>query len=158
MLHSPELAGETRRMIEDECFGAEWALTRALDVIRATFARLEDPFFRARGGDFEATGERLLRVLLGLPELRPGEAAGAGAIAVCVDLSPLDPFQLKKAGVVGIVSESGGKTSHAAIISRELGLPYIAGVEQLAGRVRPGGCWSWMQRAARRSWLPIPRP
>jgi phosphotransferase system enzyme I (PtsI) len=138
MLRSPELAGETRRMIHDECLGAEWALTRALDVIRATFAKLDDPFFRARSGDFEATGERLLRVLLGLPELRPGKGARPGAIAVCVDLSPLDPFQLKKAGVAGIVSESGGKTSHAAIIARELGLPYVVGIERLAGKARPG--------------------
>jgi phosphotransferase system enzyme I (PtsI) len=91
ILRSPELAGETQRLINDECFAAEWAVTRALERIQSVFARLDDAYFRDRGGDFEAVGDRLLRVLLGLPELRPDANAG-GAIAVGVDLSPLHLF------------------------------------------------------------------
>ena len=49
MLRSPEVAGEARRLILEECFAAEWAVTRALDEIRATFVRIQDPVFsRAR--------------------------------------------------------------------------------------------------------------
>src|SRR6186713_1343381 len=29
IIRSPELAGEARRLINDECFAAEWAVTRA---------------------------------------------------------------------------------------------------------------------------------
>ena len=54
------------------------------------------------------------------------------------DLAPLDPFHLQAAGVLGIVTEHGGKTSHAAIVARALELPYVVGVKQLAGRVVPG--------------------
>ena len=136
MLRSPEIEGETRRMIEEEALAAEWALTRALDHIRATFAGLPDPFFRARGADFDAVGERLVRVLLGLPEIRVGEEAGPGSIAVCTELSPLDPFQLARAGVIGIVSEHGGRTSHAAIIARALAMPYVVGPKNLAADIR----------------------
>jgi phosphotransferase system enzyme I (PtsI) len=138
MLRSPEIAGESRRLILEECFAAEWAVTRALDEIRAVFVRIQDPYFRERGGDFEAVGERLIRVLLGLPELRSGAATPAGSIAVGTDLAPLDPFHLHAAGVAGIVSENGGKTSHTAIVARELELPYVVGVKPLAGRVLPG--------------------
>ncbi len=137
MLRSPEIEGETRRMIADEALAAEWAVTRAIDHIRATFAALPDPFFRARGADFEAVGERIVRVLLDLPELRPGAGASRGSIAVCYELMPLDPYQLQKAGVVAIVSERGGKTSHAALVARDLGLPYVSGIKNLAARVRP---------------------
>jgi phosphotransferase system enzyme I (PtsI) len=138
MLHSPELAGESRRLISEECLGAEWAVTRSLEHIRSVFAGLKDPYFRDRGGDFDVVGERLLRVLLGLSELRPGASAPAGGIVVGVDVSPLDPFHLQRAGVVAMVSESGGVTSHAAIMARAFGLPYVVGVRQLSGRVRPG--------------------
>ena len=138
MLRSPEVAGEARRLILEECFAAEWAVTRALDEIRATFLRIQDPYFRERGGDFEAVGERLIRTLLGLPELRAGAETPAGSIAVGTDLAPLDPFHLQAAGVIGIVTEHGGKTSHAAIVARALELPYVVGVKQLAGRVVPG--------------------
>src|SRR4029453_375662 len=54
ILRSPELGGEARRLINDESFAAEWAVTRALEQIRATFARLDDPYFRERAGDFDA--------------------------------------------------------------------------------------------------------
>src|SRR4249920_1586310 len=39
IIRSPELGGEARRLIGDECFGAEWAVSRALERIRAEFAR-----------------------------------------------------------------------------------------------------------------------
>ncbi len=74
MLRSPEIAGEARRLILEECLAAEWAVTRALETIRTVFLRLQDRYFRERGGDFEAVGERLLRALLGLPELRTARA------------------------------------------------------------------------------------
>ncbi len=137
MLRSPEIEGETRRMIADEALAAEWAVTRAMEHVRATFADLPDPFFRARGADFEAVGERLVRVLLDLPEIRAGTGAQKGSIAVCYELTPLDPYQLQRAGVVGIVSERGGKTSHAALVARDLGLPYVAGIKNLAAHVAP---------------------
>jgi phosphotransferase system enzyme I (PtsI) len=138
MLRSPEVAGESRRLILEECLAAEWAVARALEAIRAVFLRIQDPYFRERGGDFEAVGERLIRTLLGLPELRMGADTPAGSIAVGTDLAPLDPFHLHAAGVVGIVTEHGGNTSHAAIVARALELPYVVGVKQLVGRVLPG--------------------
>lgn len=138
MLRSPEIAGEARRLILDECFAAEWAVTRALEKIRAVFLRIQDPYFRERGGDFEVIGERLIRVLLGLPELRPEEGAPVGSIAIGIDLAPLDPFHLQAAGVAGIVTDHGGKTSHTAIVARALELPYVVGVRQLSNRILPG--------------------
>jgi phosphotransferase system enzyme I (PtsI) len=138
MLRSPEIAGASRRLILEECFAAEWAVTRALEDIRAVFAKIQDAFFRERGGDFEAVGERLVRALLGLPELRADLGAQPGAIAVAIDLAPFDPFRLQAAGVVGMVTENGGKTSHTAIIARALDLPYVAGLKHLPGRIAPG--------------------
>jgi phosphoenolpyruvate-protein phosphotransferase (PTS system enzyme I) len=138
MLRSPELAGEARRLVAEECLAAEWAVSRALVHIRSIFSQLDDAYFRERGGDFEVVGERLLRVLLGLTELRPGATAPAGGIAAGVDISPLDPFHLHRAGIAGMVSESGGPTSHAAIVARALGMPYVVGVAHLSQHVRPG--------------------
>ena len=138
ILNSAELASESRRLIADECHAAEWAVSQALERIRPVVARLADPYFRDRGGDFDVVGERLLRVLLGLPEMQPGAASARGSIAVAIDMSPLDPFHLQRAGSIGLVSESGGATSHVAIIARALGLPYVVGVRHLSSKVGPG--------------------
>ena len=137
MLRSSEIAGEARRLILEECSAAEWAVTRALEQIRTVFLRLPDPYFRERGGDFEVVGQRLVRTLLGLPELRI-ESAKPGSIAVGVELAPLDPFHLQESGVAGIVTENGGRTSHTAIVARALGMPYVIGVKQLCGKIVTG--------------------
>ena len=138
IIRSPELGGEARRLINDECFAAEWAVTRALEQIRATFARLDDAYFRERAGDFDAATDRLLRVLIGLPELRSDANTPRGAVAVGVDLGPLDLFHLRRSGIEGMVGESGGPTSHAAIIARAFGLPYVVGARGVTAKVRPG--------------------
>lgn len=138
IIRSPELGGEAKRLIRDECLAAEWAVSQALDHIRAEFARLDDPYFRDRAGDFEAAADRLLRVLIGLPELRPEANTPHGAVALGVDVGPLDLFHLQRTGIEAIVGESGGTTSHAAIIARAFGLPYVVGVRDVTTKVRPG--------------------
>jgi phosphotransferase system enzyme I (PtsI) len=138
MVRDPELFEHARGLIAQDLASAEWAVHRSLERMRATFAGLEDSYFRERGRDVEHVGDRVMRNLLGLPEPRGGDGDPAGAIAVGVDLSPLDVLQLHRAGVVGFVTESGGRTSHAAIIARSLGVPYVAGVEGLMVTLRPG--------------------
>jgi phosphoenolpyruvate-protein phosphotransferase (PTS system enzyme I) len=138
MLRSPDLAGEAHRLIVDECLTAESAVARTMEHIRSVFLGLQDDFFRQRGGDFDVIGERLLRVLVGLPELRPGDQAPKGGVALGGNLSPLDLFPLSRAGVAAIVSESGGPTSHTAIVARAFGIPYVVGVDGLLGNVRAG--------------------
>jgi phosphotransferase system enzyme I (PtsI) len=138
MLKSAQLVGATRRRIQDELLGAEWALRQTLDGIQATFTRIDDVYLRERGADVEALGDRILRALCGLPEARLGAGAPVGGIAVGIELSPHDPFQLKAAGIVGIASDGGGKTSHTAILARAFGLPYVVGVPHLSQVVHPG--------------------
>jgi len=77
-------------------------------------------------------------VLIGLPEMRPEANTPQGAVAFGVDIGPLDLFHLHRSGVEAIVGESGGTTSHAAIIARAFGLPYVVGVRDVTSKIRPG--------------------
>ncbi len=138
MLHSPDLEGEAQRLIADQCLTAESAVARTMEHLRSVFSGLDDDFFRQRGSDFEIIGERLLRVLVGLPEPRPASQAPKGGIAVGVNLSPLDLFPLSRAGIAAIASERGGPTSHTAIVARAFGMPCVVGVGGLLGNLRAG--------------------
>jgi phosphotransferase system enzyme I (PtsI) len=136
MLSSPDLAGEAQRLITDECWTAESAVAHTIRHISEVFLGLEDDLFRQRGSDYEVVGERLLRVLVGLPELRPGDLAPKGGVAIAVSLSPLDLFALSRSGIAAVVSEGGGTTSHSAIVARAFGIPYVVGVDGLSGNLR----------------------
>lgn len=82
-----------------------------------------------------------------------GQKIGQGAVRVITDVHQLADFRpgevlvadktdpdwepaMKKAAAV--VTNRGGRTCHAAIVSRELGLPAVVGADQATARLRPG--------------------
>jgi phosphotransferase system enzyme I (PtsI) len=137
MLRDDEIVEGARRLIEKDEIGAETAVRRVIDAIAAIFARMEDPYLRERGADVEAIGDRLLRTLLGLPDMQSSPLAAA-AVGVGLLLSPIEALHLPRSGLVGFAAERGGKTSHAAIILRTLEIPFVVGVRGLCAAVRSG--------------------
>jgi phosphotransferase system enzyme I (PtsI) len=138
ILRSEEIVEAARGLIGSERLAAEVAVRRVLDRIVTTFDSMDDLYLRERGGDVEAVGERLLRAILGVPEVHWAEGTATGVIGVGLAVSAIDAFNLHRAGVSGLVTERGGKTSHAAIVVRALEIPYVAGVANLVGGVRAG--------------------
>jgi len=138
MLRDDEVVEGARHLIEKDRIAAEGAVRRVIDGIAATFARMEDPYLRERGADVEAIGDRLLRTLLGLPEILQSSPLASAAIGVGTILSPIEALHLPRSGLVGFAAERGGKTSHAAIILRALEIPFVVGVRGLCAAVRSG--------------------
>lgn len=64
-------------------------------------------------------------------------AAGPGAILVCPFIDPGWTPVLDR--IAGVVTETGGLLSHAAVICREFGIPAVLGVPDALERIRPGG-------------------
>lgn len=54
------------------------------------------------------------------------------------DLGPSDAALLAREGVVGLVTDTGGPTSHTAILAHGLSVPAVAGLRDFSDRVRPG--------------------
>jgi phosphotransferase system enzyme I (PtsI) len=138
MLRDDQILGGARRLIESDEIAAEGAVRRVIDEIAAQFGRMEDPYLRERGADIEAIGDRLLRTLLGLPEVSANSSSAPGSIGVGSILSPIDALHLPRSGMVGFAAERGGKTSHASIILRALEIPFVVGVRGLTAAVHPG--------------------
>src|SRR6266568_1452041 len=136
-LHEGHLILEAHRMMLRDDEVVEGA-RRVIDTIAATFERMEDPYLRERGADVEAIGDRLLRTLLGLPEVLQSSPLAPAAIGVGSVLSPIEALHLPRSGLVGFAAERGGKTSHAAIILRALEIPFVVGVRGLCAAVRSG--------------------
>ena len=99
---------------------------------RATFARIEDPYFRDRIVDVEDVGRRVMEQLLG--ERHQTVALEPGSIVVTDNILPGHFARLELDKVAAIVSEHGGPTSHGAIFARTLEIPAVTGVAGPARR------------------------
>ncbi len=93
---------------------------------------------RERLADLHAIQLRMLNVLLGRKEpelwaMPPDEHV----VIIAHELSPGLTVQLDREHVVGLVSEEGTRTSHAAILAHSLGIPAVMGaagaLSQIAG-------------------------
>lgn len=138
LLRSPELVQGARTLIRAERLSAESAVRRVIDELATTFERTDDRYLKERGDDVVAVGDRLLRTLLGVIEEPPGDGRCAGAIAIGFGIDAVEAIALESSGLMALVTDRGGRTSHAAIIVRTLGVPYVAGVQHLRAVVRAG--------------------
>ena len=125
MLRDPELelqldqaiqAGETAEAAVDAVFGGYVRL----------FEGLEDERMRLRAADIQDLQSRLLRALLGRREADLSRLP-QGCILVTRDLTPSMTVGLDRERVAAILTETGGSTSHAAILARALGIPAVLG-------------------------------
>ena len=62
--------------------------------------------------------------------------APAGAIILAKDLTPSMTAGIVKENIKGIITESGGKTSHSAIIARAMEIPAVLGIENICQKVK----------------------
>jgi phosphotransferase system, enzyme I, PtsP len=116
-------------------YTAESALFRVIDELSASMLAVADGYLRERAADFRDIGHRVLR------HLRQEESKGAFArptilIAEELTLSQLALVSHEK--LVGIALQTGGVTSHAAILARAFELPTVVGIEHLMESVGEG--------------------
>ncbi|HEY5635529.1 MAG TPA: phosphoenolpyruvate--protein phosphotransferase [Burkholderiales bacterium] len=128
-------------LIRERHCNAEWALMQQMGRLVAQFDEMEDAYLRERKADVEQVTERLLKALLGSDV--PAEAAGGDEttrIVVAHDLSPADMILFKRHRFGGFVTDTGGVTSHTAILARSLGIPAIVGLHNARRMIREDEC------------------
>ena len=108
----------------------------AIDDAARGWEGLGDPYLRARVGDLRSVGMQTLAHLLGVP--LPVPELDAPGILVADDLAPADAAGLDPTTVLGVATAAGGPTSHAALLTRALGIPAVVGVGALLGDLADG--------------------
>jgi phosphotransferase system enzyme I (PtsI) len=137
-LEDPTLIEHAERNVRELSINAEWALQRELRRLEALFQGVADAYIRERASDVGYVVRRVLQVLMGR-EPEGLSNAPAGCVVVAEELGPGEIAQLPRDHVAGIVTETGSRTSHVAIIARSLGIPAVVGVgDGLADLVADG--------------------
>jgi len=104
------------------------AVERALEGYAARLEELGQGYLAARAADVREVGRRVLAALAGRPASRLASLTEP-AVVVARELSPADTLAADPGLLLAIVTETGGRTSHAAIVARELGIPAVMGVD-----------------------------
>lgn len=108
----------------------EVAVHTATEDFAAVFDAMEDEYMRARAADIRDIGQRWLNNLLGVETGSLGNMTEP-AVVFAHDLTPSDTAQMDKALVLAFVTETGGRTSHSAIMARSLEIPAVVGAGDL---------------------------
>lgn len=114
---------------------AEYALKQIVEKLMAQFLNIEDPYLRERAADIEDIGKRVLQNLLGAYSSPSGKFEQA-TIIIASDISAVDLISLHQPQLKGIALSRGGRTSHAAILSKSLEIPMIIGLSEILETVK----------------------
>lgn len=131
--------GPIEKRIETEGVNAEWAVNATAQALASRFRELPDDF-ALRAADLDDVA-RTLRKHLG--EETGGVARletmpGNDLVLVADELAPSDAVRLPRGKVIGIATERGGRTSHAAILARSFGIPAVVAIPGLLSVVESG--------------------
>ncbi|HSF84021.1 MAG TPA: phosphoenolpyruvate--protein phosphotransferase [Anaerolineales bacterium] len=125
-LSDPALVDQVFDRITSEACNAEFAWQEGTEFFANMLANLEDEYLSARAADVRDVGQRVLRLLTGASD--ETSALFRPAIILADDLTPSDTVMFDKSLVLGFCTAQGGPTSHAAILSRALGIPAVVGI------------------------------
>lgn len=127
LLDDPLMSDEIAVAIAEKQLSAENAFQQALVGYQRHFEALPDPFFRERFRDIRDVARRVLGHLRHTVRVSLAEVP-AGSIVFAAELSASEAAEADAAKVCAFVTEAGGLTTHAAIVAKAKGIPYIAGV------------------------------
>src|SRR6185503_13019658 len=119
LLEDAKLIARVEGHISQELANAEWSVKVVGDQLISVYSEVKDSYLRERAADIEDVVQRLLRSLSG-ENRRPGKLA-EDSVIVSQDLLPSAVAQLDLQFARAIASDTGGWTSHPAIIARGLG-------------------------------------
>ena len=136
-LRDRSLQKKINDLIHAQSVTAEYAVSVTFKKIASEFMKVEDAYISQRAADMYDIERRLLKQLLG-GKREDVEHLTEEVTVVARELSPTQTAGFNKRFVKGVASDAGGRTSHAAIVARSLGIPAVVALEDLTESVTGG--------------------
>ncbi len=137
ILDDPSFIGQVVETISTKLYDLETSIRLVLNDLVKRFNGADTPYLKERSGDIVEVCEKLISYLY----QDDGRAKGFMEPVVLVVLrtfTPSDILSYDRTMIRAVVSASGGKTSHAAIIARAYSIPVVSGVRDIQKSVCPG--------------------
>ena len=131
-----EMVAQINELIEGGMC-AEQAVTQMCDMFYNLFANCGDELLAERAADVVDVRTGLMADLLG-KEVINLSSLPENSIVVVHELTPSMTANIDKQNVAAIITETGGRTSHSAIIARALEIPAVLSVADATKNIKTG--------------------
>jgi len=135
MLHDEALMSVVRTRIIQERKHASVIISEEIGKYQQVLLASNDATFRERVDDIQDLKERIIR------NLQSGHLVSRiaeNSVVVAEMLTPADVILFSRQNILGCATDSGGLTSHAALICQSLDIPMVVGLHQLSDEARTG--------------------
>ena len=131
------LIDEVLRKLETDLCNVEWVFQEVATRYAETLNKIDDPYLRERALDIQDVTKRVIRNLQGKAP-KTFLALRESHILVAHNLTPSDTASINRANVLGIATDLGSRTSHAAILARSLNIPAVVGLHDITAKLETG--------------------
>ena len=131
------LIDEVLRKLETDLCNVEWVFQEVATRYAETLNKIDDPYLRERALDIQDVTKRVIRNLQGKAP-KTFLALSEQHILIAHNLTPSDTASINRANVLGIATDVGSRTSHAAILARSLNIPAVVGLHDITAKLETG--------------------
>src|SRR6059036_786428 len=131
------LIDEVLRKLETDLCNVEWIFQEVATRYAETLNKIDDPYLRERALDIQDVTKRVIHNLQGKAP-KTFLALTEPHILIAHNLTPSDTASINRANVLGIATDLGSRTSHAAILARSLSIPAIVGLHDITAKLETG--------------------
>jgi phosphoenolpyruvate-protein phosphotransferase (PTS system enzyme I) len=131
------LIDEVLRKLETDLCNVEWVFQEVATRYAETLNKIDDPYLRERALDIQDVTKRVIRNLQGKAP-KTFLALTEQHILVAHNLTPSDTASINRANVLGVATDLGSRTSHAAILARSLNIPAVVGLHDITTKLETG--------------------
>ena len=136
MMDDPYVRSEMEKYI-DEGICAEGAFEKVCNTFIDMFSSVDDEVTKQRAVDVKDIKAEVLAILTGSEAIDLSKVK-KGTVLVAKELTPSMTACINKDNVVGLITEIGSKTSHAAILARAMEMPAVLSVEGATEKLKNG--------------------
>lgn len=135
ILDDPILIQQIVNRIEKEKRAPEYIVFDEITKYQEMMNASDEPYMKERSHDIEDIKNRIIR---NLQKKRLQSRIINDVIVVTQNLTPADTILFSRSNVKGYVTDFGGLTSHAAIVSRSLKIPAVVGTHEATSKIKNG--------------------
>jgi phosphotransferase system enzyme I (PtsI) len=135
ILDDPILLQNIEKRISDEKVQPEFIVSNEISRYQELMIISHESYMKERAEDIEDIKRRIIR---NLQKKRWQSKIEKNLIVVSESLTPADTLLFSRQETRGFVTDHGGLTSHAAIISRSLNIPAVVGTHNATQLIKEG--------------------